>query len=144
MQTVDPSYLMNQVADLSFADKGISSAKVILTGFVVVFSMLILLIIVIKIYGMIVGKAQGTGLKKRKVRVKSPEKPAAEVKPSAEVKPAVNDDGGVPEEIVAVIAAAVESMYGGKEKVRIRKIKKSRSERSAWAKAGVIDNTRPF
>lgn len=138
------AFLMNIIADLSFADRGVSSAKVILTGFVVVFSMLVLLIIIIKIYGMIVGKAQGTGLKKNKVKLRAPEKPAAEVKPAAPEQPVEKEEDGVPEEIVAVIAAAVESMYGGKEKVRIKKIKKSGSGRSAWAKAGVLDNIRPF
>ena len=48
-------------AELSLAEKGIASAKVILTGFVVVFSVLLLLIGVIKLYSFIVGKAQGTG-----------------------------------------------------------------------------------
>lgn len=143
MQTVNPADLMNKIADLSFADKGISSAKVILTGFVVVFSMLILLIIIIKIYGMIIGKVQGTGLKKRKVKIKASEKPAAEPKPAVTEQSSAEDEG-VPEEIVAVIAAAVASVYGGKDKVRIKKIKKARSGRSAWAKAGVLDNTRPF
>ena len=37
--------------ELSLAEKGIASAKVVLTGFVVVFAMLILLIFIIKIYG---------------------------------------------------------------------------------------------
>ena len=39
--------------ELSLAEKGIASAKVVLTGFVVVFAMLILLIIIIKVYGAI-------------------------------------------------------------------------------------------
>ena len=44
--------------ELSLAEKGIASAKVVLTGFVVVFAMLILLIFIIKIYGAIIQKAQ--------------------------------------------------------------------------------------
>ena len=43
--------------ELSLAEKGIASAKVVLTGFVVVFAMLILLIFIIKIYGAIIQKA---------------------------------------------------------------------------------------
>ena len=40
---------------------------------------------------------------------------------------------------------AVATMYGSSEKVRIKRIKKSPDGgRSAWAKAGVVDNTRPF
>ena len=51
--------------ELSLAEKGIASAKVILTGFVVVFSVLLLLIGVIKLYSFIVGKAQGSGGSKK-------------------------------------------------------------------------------
>ena len=49
--------------ELSLAEKGIASAKVVLTGFVVVFAMLILLIIIIKVYGAIIQKAQDAGKK---------------------------------------------------------------------------------
>ena len=51
--------------ELSLAEKGIASAKVVLTGFVVVFAMLILLIFIIKIYGAIVQKAQSIGEKNK-------------------------------------------------------------------------------
>ena len=47
-----------QKESLTLAEKGITSAKVVLTGFVVVFAMLILLIFIIKIYSAIVQKAQ--------------------------------------------------------------------------------------
>ena len=39
-----------QKESLTLAEKGITSAKVVLTGFVVVFAMLILLIFIIKCY----------------------------------------------------------------------------------------------
>ena len=45
-------------ADLSLSEKGIESAKVILTGFVVVFAVLLLLILIIKLYGLIIEKAE--------------------------------------------------------------------------------------
>lgn len=135
---------VNNLAELSLAEKGISSAKVILTGFVVVFSMLVLLIIIIKIYSFIVGKAQSTGLKTKKKQA-LPEKPKAKKAPAVPENTAEPEGSGdIPEEIIAVIAAAVDSMYGGKEKVRIKSVKKSRSRRTAWADAGVRENTRPF
>ena len=99
--------MLNAVGELTMAEKGISSAKVILTGFVVVFAVLLLLIIIIKIYSAI-------------------------------------ETDGIPEEVIAVISAAVATMYGGKDKVRIKSVKKSGSKRSAWANAGVLENTRPF
>lgn len=62
---------------------------------------------------------------------------------AAPVAPAQTD--GVSDEVVAVISAAVATMYGSSEKARIKSIKKSSDGgRSAWAKAGVLDNTRPF
>lgn len=130
-----------KTAELSLAEKGIASAKVVLTGFVVVFAVLILLIFIIKIYGGIVTKAQQTGKKKKLVEkqtaVSVPAKPVA-----AAPVPVVQD--GVSEEVVAVISAAVATMYGSPEKARIKSIKKSGNGRSAWANAGLLDNTRPF
>lgn len=133
-------------AEMTIAEKGISSAKVILTGFVVVFAVLFLLIGIIKIYSAIVGKAQGTGKKAKKQKSKSPETPkrvtkAAEV--TSQTAPEEASDA-VPEEIIAVISAAVATLYGGRDKVRIKSVKKSSAGRPAWANAGVLDNTRPF
>ena len=51
---------------------------------------------------------------------------------------------GVNDEVVAVISAAVAAMYGSSGKARIKSIKKSDTGRSAWANAGLLDNTRPF
>lgn len=131
--------------ELSLAEKGIASAKVVLTGFVVVFAMLILLIFIIKIYGAIIQKAQNAGKKSKESKEKKAETvaetPAHVV--AAPVAPAQTD--GVSDEVVAVISAAVATMYGSSEKARIKSIKKSSDGgRSAWAKAGVLDNTRPF
>ena len=137
--------MLTAAGDLTMAEKGVASAKVILTGFVVVFSVLLLLIIIIKIYSAIVNKAQSTGLKaKNKVAV--PEKPkTAETKAKiVREAPAAAQTDGIPEEVIAVISAAVATMYGGNDKVRIKSVKKSGSKRSAWANAGVIENTRPF
>lgn len=129
-------------AELSLAEKGIASAKVVLTGFVVVFAVLILLIVIIKIYSSIVSKAQQRGNKKTKVAEKPKEAPA--VTTPVSVAPATVADDGVNEEVIAVISAAVATMYGSPEKARIKSIKKSSGGRSAWANAGLLDNTRPF
>ena len=137
--------MLNAVGELTMAEKGISSAKVILTGFVVVFAVLLLLIIIIKIYSAIVNKAQSTGFKAKK-KVETPGKPEESVTKAEPVKeqPVQTQTDGIPEEVIAVISAAVATMYGGKDKVRIKSVKKSGSKRSAWANAGVIENTRPF
>lgn len=139
MNFLDVTSLMC-AANMTLAEKGISSAKVILTGFVVVFSVLLLLIAIIKIYSAIVQKALGLGTKK-----KTKEKIEGDIvssTPSVAPAPVVQD--GIPEEVVAVIAAAVATMYGSSAKPRIKSIKKSGTGRSAWANAGVLENTRPF
>ena len=129
-------------AELSLAEKGIASAKVVLTGFVVVFAVLILLIVIIKIYSGIVSAAQ-QGVKK-KTKVAEKPKEASAVTTPVSVAPAPVADDGVNEEVIAVISAAVATMYGSPEKARIKSIKKSSGGRSAWANAGLLDNTRPF
>lgn len=135
-----------QKESLTLAEKGITSAKVVLTGFVVVFAMLILLIFIIKIYSAIVQKAQSAGSNSKKGKKNKDEKPAE--KPAAAPAPVVTASAstdGISDEVVAVISAAVATMYGSSEKARIKSIKKSSDGgRSAWAKAGVLDNTRPF
>ncbi len=135
-----------QKESLTLAEKGITSAKVVLTGFVVVFAMLILLIFIIKIYSAIVQKAQSAGNNSKKGKKNKDEKPAE--KPAAAPAPVVTASAatdGISDEVVAVISAAVATMYGSSEKARIKSIKKSSDGgRSAWAKAGVLDNTRPF
>lgn len=135
-----------QKESLTLAEKGITSAKVVLTGFVVVFAMLILLIFIIKIYSAIVQKAQSAGSNSKKGKKNKDEKPAE--KPAAAPAPVVTAStvtDGISDEVVAVISAAVATMYGSSEKARIKSIKKSSDGgRSAWAKAGVLDNTRPF
>mgnify|MGYP004672376945 FL=1 len=135
-----------QKESLTLAEKGITSAKVVLTGFVVVFAMLILLIFIIKIYSAIVQKAQSAGNNSKKGKKNKDEKPAE--KPAAAPAPVVTASvatDGISDEVVAVISAAVATMYGSSEKARIKSIKKSSDGgRSAWAKAGVLDNTRPF
>lgn len=122
------------------------SASMLLTGFVIVFAVLIFLIFIIWMMGKIVTGAQNASTNRKKEKVqniaKVPETKNEPVKPAAKpVEPKA--ESGTPDEVIAVISAAVYSMYGSKEKVRIKSIKKS-SSRSAWANAGVLRNTRPF
>ena len=121
------------------------SASMLLTGFTIVFSVLVFLIFIIWLYGKIVTKAQSKPLKKKKIETKIIDDKKPVVKPAdkpAEI-PVSASENELPEEIVAVISAAVYSMYGSKEKVRIKSIKKI-GARSAWSNAGILNNTRPF
>ncbi len=142
--------ILNTVAELSLAEKGIESAKVILTGFVVVFAVLFLLIGIIIFFGFAIDKVQTASENRKNKKLKeSVKESVSDEKPSAlaqteqsDVQPVADD--GVPQEVVAVISAAVSTMYSPSQKVRVKSIKKSNSGRSAWANAGVFDNTRPF
>ena len=135
-------------ADLSLSEKGIESAKVILTGFVVVFAVLLLLILIIKLYGLIIEKAQGAAENRKKKKLKEssevPKTSSAPVQPAKVIAKAPSVDSGISDEVVAVISAAVSTMYGSSQGVRVKSIKKSDTGRSAWANAGVLENTRPF
>lgn len=136
--------------ELSLSEKFIASAKVILTGFVVVFSMLLLLIIIIKLYSAVIAGAQRMADKRGKKKELILEPVSAEngvhiiKKPAYVTAPTVEE--GIPEEVVAVIAAAVTAYTDPDKKTetRIKSIKKANGGRSAWANAGVLDNTRPF
>ena len=67
----------------------------------------------------------------------APPAPKAPV-PAAPRAPQV--EAGIPPEVVAVIAAAVCAMGGGKYTLKAVR----RADRSAWARAGVLDVTEPF
>lgn len=144
LQAFVPMY--NTADVMTFGERWIASAKVILTGFLVVFSVLLLLIGIIKLYSALVGKAQSKNLKTKNFRdKKAADEPKEAVKSAAvENTAAAADPDEIPGEVIAVISAAVAVMYGGKDKVRIKSVKRSSHTRSAWANAGVIENTRPF
>ena len=132
---------------MSLSEKGIASGKVILTGFVVVFAVLLLLIMIIKLYSTIVQKAQQSGKKKKeklKIEETKTSAPTPVVAPVSATPSAPSVQDGVTDEVVAVISAAVATIYGSSGKAKIKSIKKSNSGRSAWANAGILDNTRPF
>lgn len=130
---------------LSAAEKTSISLEILITGFVVVFAVLILLILLITVYGKIVSSAEKAMADKKaqkEVALKAEsvtEKPVQVTTPVPET-PSSN---GVTDEVVAVIAAAVASMYG-EGAVKVRSIKRVPQSRPVWSTAGIMDNTRPF
>lgn len=120
------------------------AVTLLITGFVVVFAVLIMLIGIIKIYSAVVNSAENMAKKKKEaqkavkatdVAVSAPVAPVAPVV----AQPVVEDSL----EVIAVISAAVQAMYGT-ENVKITSVKKSTRNRPVWSTAGLIDNTRPF
>lgn len=116
----------------------------LLAGFLVVFTVLILLIVIVTLYSKIIRSVQDAGNKKKKaVSEKTDEDVQHQEIRSLSREEIEDDDGEIPGEVIAVIAAAVDAYYGEKPH-RIKAVKRERSARSAWARAGAMQNTRPF
>ena len=121
------------------------AVQVFITGFIVVFAILILLIAVIKLYSTIIYNSTLKAEEKAKQAKAEAVKTVVDTNPqpslaNQNVQEVAKTDS---QEIIAVISAAVYSMYG-EENVVIKSIKKAPKVRSAWSMAGLSDNTRPF
>ena len=113
--------------------------SVTITGLVVVFGMLLLLVFVLFAFGLVFDKTP-----KKAKPVKEEKKPEPKAVPM--VSSSKTESNTQSDEIIAVIAAAVASMYEGSDvKPVIRRIvKNERRARPAWTSAGVFENTRSF
>lgn len=136
---------MNADKALSMAERASVSLEILITGFVVVFAVLILLILLISVYGTIVYKAEKAIADKKAAKEEA--KKSAEPVKVADVAPvqapAPVATNGIPDEVIAVIAAAVDAMYG-QGTVKVKSIKRVPQSRPVWSTAGIMDNTRPF
>lgn len=116
----------------------------VLIGIVVVFSVLALLTFVFWLFGAVAG----SGSKKAAAPKPAPVPKAAPAPKKAVAAPAPAPvvDGDVPEEVVAVIAAAVAAMSDGGTRYAVRRISAARAAgaRPVWAAAGIAENTQPF
>lgn len=119
------------------------AGSVIVSGLVVVFAVLVLLWGIVALLGRIISSVAGGGKGKKEETAKSqPQAPAAKPPVSAPM-PIVED--GIGDEVVAVIAAAVAAMTGGKGVLRsVKRSGGKASGRSPWMTAGLMQNTRPF
>ena len=117
--------------------------NVTITGIVLVFAMLILLVAILMIFGGVsVALSKAKDKKAAKVKAEAYADMMADSKDEPQSNVVLHDDD---DELVAVISAAVSAMYSN-SKVRpvIKSIKKASSRRSSWAKAGIVDNTKAF
>ncbi len=125
-----------------FAGIDMSTAwTVLITGFVVVFAVLILLIAIIKIYSTIVSTCERKAKERKERKSKKDDDDTPKGTGAGGGTSASAGNGGISGDVLACIAAAVAMMYG--DGVRIKNIRKAPA-RSAWANAGVTANTRPF
>ncbi len=119
-------------------------SSVVITGITVVFIGLILLVVILLVFGLISTAKRKSADKKAELNNNI--KTSGAVMPSVEMAeqvPVIEDN--IEEEIVAVITAAIAHMSekSGK-KLALKSIKTVKPQRTAWAAAGLIDNTRPF
>ena len=70
--------------------------------------------------------------------------PAVSAPAPVPAAPAPVVSGGVSDEVVAVIAAAVAAMAPEGNRYAVRRVSRVRGERPVWAAAGIAENTRPF
>ncbi len=123
-------------------DKFTLSLTILLTGFAVVFVVLLVLIGIIKAYGTVFYNIQNKKREEKAARnadlpkVEREELPAA----PAEDEPARQADD---DELIAVITAAVYSACNTSD-VRIKSIRRFPARVSAWRNVGLSDNVRPF
>ncbi len=134
------SSLLSEDIDMNFE----YVASVVITGITVVFIGLILLVVILLLFGLISKvrrKAAG-----KKVRTDSEIKADKVLLPSEEISSAVPEiEDDIEEEIVAVISAAIAHMSAKSgKKLTLKSVKTAKPQRTAWAAAGLIDNTRPF
>ena len=111
---------------------------VTVTGIVLVFLILVLLMAIITLEGKIFD-SMNAKKKAAKEAAKAPAaKPAAPVQQAA-AAPAPQVEAGIPGDVVAAIMAAIHAMGNGKYT-----LKAVRRGTNGWGKAGVNDTTAPF
>ncbi len=118
--------------------------NVTLSGLLIVFCMLVLLVLLIAGFGMIMVKLTGkpkAAKKEKTVKAEKPKKAPVVEKVSKPVSTVAADD----DDVIAAISTAVMMMYEGTGvKPVIRSIRPVVSQRSAWKMAGIANNTRSF
>lgn len=114
------------------------AGSVILTGLVLVFAILLILILIVQLTSRLVGSGETGG----KAQVK--EMAAVIAAPKAQNMPVIQ--AGIEEETVAAIMAAISCMTDSDSGARyaVRSISRVKGERPVWASAGMQQNTRPF
>ena len=111
---------------------------VTITGIVLVFLILILLMAIITLEGKIFD-SMNAKKKAAKEAAKAPAaQPAAPVQQAA-AAPAPQVEEGIPGDVIAAIMAAIHAMGNGKYT-----LKAVRRSKNGWGNAGVIDTTAPF
>ena len=114
-----------------------SDVVITITGIVLVFAILVLLMLIITLEGKIF---DGMNAKKAAAKAAAPKAPAAKAAPVQQAAaPAPVVEEGIPGDVIAAIMAAIHAMGNGKYT-----LKAVRRAANGWSKAGVNDTTAPF
>lgn len=108
---------------------------VTISGMVLVFAILVLLMAIIMLEGKIFDSLQA----KKDAAKEAPKAPAAPVNKAAAAAPAPQVEEGIPGDVIAAIMAAIHALGNGKYT-----LKAVRRAKNGWGKAGVNDTTAPF
>ena len=111
---------------------------VTITGIVLVFLILILLMAIITLEGKIYD-SMNAKKKAAKEAAKAPAVPPAAPVQQAAAAPAPQVEEGIPGDVIAAIMAAIHAMGNGKYT-----LKAVRRSKNGWGNAGVNDTTAPF
>jgi predicted lipid-binding transport protein (Tim44 family) len=117
---------------------------VTISGMLLVFMILVLLMFIIKIEGKFFDSREKRRQEKAQAAaapVNAPNTAKASVQPAAAPAPAV--EAGIPGAVVAAIAAAIAALSGGRYKLHAVR-RASGDGRGSWGRAGVSDVTSPF
>lgn len=121
--------------------------NVTVTGIVLVFSMLVLLVCILILFGKISESLKKASDKKaEKARAEALAAMSSDNSNDEQnVATVTKSSDNLSSEVVAAISAAISVMYmGSAKKPVIKSIKKSSGRCSAWANAGIQNNTRSF
>lgn len=120
-------------------------SSVVITGVVVVFIGLILLIFFVFLYGRIFEAINNKKSEKSKKILENKVSAASNQNNNNQSEPIPIIENGIDEEVIAVIAAAIMAMNAKSgKKLALKSVKHAKPIRPVWANAGIAENTRPF
>lgn len=120
-------------------------SSVVITGVVVVFIGLILLIFFVFLYGRIFEAINNKKSEKTKKILENKVSVASNQNNNNQSEPIPIIENGIDEEVIAVITAAIMAMSAKSgKKLALKSVKHAKPIRPVWANAGIAENTRPF
>ncbi len=120
-------------------------SSVVITGVVVVFIGLILLIFFVFLYGRIFEAINNKKSEKSKKILENKVSVASNQNNNNQSEPIPIIENGIDEEVIAVITAAIMAMSAKSgKKLALKSVKHAKPIRPVWANAGIAENTRPF